>query len=150
VDEGQNLTPTYLEALRNLLNYETNEYKLLQLVIFAQLDFIPRLARNANFEDRITTSYMLNPLNEEETMQMIQYRLKRAGWDGKRAVFTTEALKEVYIVTRGYPRQVTSLCHNCLIEMLRSEKRQVDAGVVRYVVSTEVPFSGRKAARISN
>lgn len=150
IDEGQNLTPTYLEALRNLLNYETNEYKLLQLVIFAQLDFIPRLARNANFEDRITTSYMLNPFNEEETRQMILYRLRKAGWNGKKALFTNAAMKEVYHVTRGYPRQVTNLCHNCIIEMLRTEKPQITAGTVQYVVSTEVPFSGRREARISN
>ena len=150
IDEGQNLTPTYLEALRNLLNYETNEYKLLQLVIFAQLDFVQRLARNANFEDRITTSYMLNPFNEEETKQMILFRLHRAGWNGNRTIFTEEAFKEIYLVTRGFPRQVTNLCHSCLIEMLRTDKRYVDPQIVQYVVSTEVPFSGRKAARISN
>lgn len=150
IDEGQNLTPSYLEALRNLLNFETNEYKLLQLVIFAQLDFVPRLSRNPNFEDRITTSYMLNPMNEEATRNMILFRLQRAGWNGKNIIFTDDALREVYITTRGYPRQVTNLCHNCLIEMLRQEQSSVNAQVVRYVVSTEVPFSGRKEQRISN
>ncbi len=150
IDEGQNLTPTYLEALRNLLNYETNEYKLLQLVIFAQLDFIPRLSRNANFEDRIATSYMLNPLNEEETMQMVRYRLRKSGWSGRNIIFTREALREIYLVTGGFPRRITNLCHNCLIEMLRTEQPRVTAAIVQYVVSTEVPFSGRKKARISH
>jgi general secretion pathway protein A len=142
IDEGQNLTPTYLEALRNLLNYETNEYKLLQLVIFAQLDFLPRLARNSNFEDRITTSYMLNPLNESDTKAMIQFRLTQAGWDGKEPIFTDDASKMIYSVTRGYPRKVTNLCHNCIIEMLRLEKTFVDPEVIKHVVATEVPYSG--------
>ncbi len=150
IDEGQNLTPTYLEALRNLLNYETNEYKLLQLVIFAQLDFLPRLARNPNFEDRITTSYMLNPLNEADTKAMIDFRLQQAGWDGKRPIFTEESSREIYLVTRGYPRRVTNLCHNCIIEMLRTDKTNVDPEMVQHVVSTEVPLSGREPARISN
>lgn len=142
IDEGQNLTPTYMEALRNLLNYETNEFKLLQLVIFAQLDFLPRLARNPNFEDRITTSYMLNPLNENETKEMIHYRLSQAGWNGQPTIFTEDALNEIYFVTRGYPRRVTNLCHNCIIEMLRSERPVVDGEIVQHIVNTEVPYRG--------
>jgi len=142
IDEGQNLTPTYIEALRNLLNYETNEFKLLQLVVFAQLDFLPRLARNPNFEDRITTSYMLNPLNEEETQKMIHFRLTQSGWDGQTEIFTPEALKEIYFVTRGYPRRVTNICHNCIIEMLRTERPVIDDDIVQHIVSTEVPYNG--------
>lgn len=144
IDEGQNLTPTYLETLRNLLNYETNEYKLLQLVIFAQLDFLPRLSRNPNFEDRITTSYMLNPLNEVDTKAMIEFRLTQAGLDGQKRLFSDEAFQEIYLVTRGYPRRVTNLCHNCLIEMLRRDKVQVELETVQYVISTEVPIGGRE------
>ena len=146
IDEGQNLTPTYLETLRNLLNYETNEYKLLQLVVFAQLDFLPRLSRNPNFEDRIATSYMLNPLNESDTQAMIDFRLQQAGWDGKRQLFADKALQEIYLVTRGYPRRVTSLCHNCIIEMLRNDRDNVDLDTVQYVVSTEVPIGGKEPA----
>jgi len=48
IDEGQKLTPTYIEVLRTLLNYETNEYKLLQLVIFAQQEFLPKMKRQRN------------------------------------------------------------------------------------------------------
>ncbi len=142
IDEGQNLTPTYIEALRNLLNYETNEFKLLQLVVFAQLDFLPRLARNPNFEDRITTSYMLNPLNEEETQKMIHYRLIQSGWDGQTEIFSPEAIKEIYFVTRGYPRRVMNICHNCIIEMLRTERAVIDEDIVQHIVSTEVPYNG--------
>ncbi|MFN3821162.1 MAG: ExeA family protein [bacterium] len=142
VDEGQNLTPNYLEALRNLLNYETNEFKLLQVVIFAQLDFLPKLRRNPNFEDRITTSYMLNPLNELDTREMIEFRLRQAGWNGERKIFTEGAYREIYFATRGYPRRVTNLCHNCLIEMLRSAEPQVTEEIVHRVVTTEVPYIG--------
>ena len=144
IDEGQNLTPTYLETLRNLRNFETNEYKLLQLVIFAQLDFLPRLSRNPNFEDRITTSYMLNPLNEPDTKAMIDFRLKQAGMDDNRQIFSEDAFQEIYLVTRGYPRRVTNLCHNCIIEMLRNDKMVVDRDIVQYVISTEVPIGGRE------
>jgi len=39
IDEGQRLPGFCLEILRELLNYETNQYKLLQIVIFAQQEF---------------------------------------------------------------------------------------------------------------
>jgi general secretion pathway protein A len=149
IDEGQNLTPTYMETLRNLLNYESNDYKLLQLVIFAQLDFLPKIKRNPNFEDRVTTSYMLNPLNEDDTRAMIEFRLKEAGWNGRRPLFTEDAHKEIYIATRGYPRRVTNLCHNSMIEMLRTNKSCVDPETIQRVVATELPRDGREAARVS-
>jgi len=148
IDEGQNLTPTYMETLRNLLNYESNEYKLLQLVIFAQLDFLPKIKRNPNFEDRITTSYLLNPLNEADTRAMIEFRLKQAGWNGQ-PLFIEDAYREIYGATHGYPRKVNNLCHNCIIEMLRSGKKSVDMDVVQHVIATELPRSGREPARIS-
>ena len=49
VDEAQKLNPLSLEVLRVLLNYETNEFKLLQLVLFGQLELLPRIKEMKNF-----------------------------------------------------------------------------------------------------
>ena len=62
IDEGQKLTPAYIETIRTLLNFETNEYKLLQVIILGQLELLPKLRRKRNFMDRINLSYMINPL----------------------------------------------------------------------------------------
>ena len=61
IDEGQKLTPAYIETIRTLLNFETNEYKLLQVIILGQLELLPKLRRKRNFMDRINLSYMINP-----------------------------------------------------------------------------------------
>jgi general secretion pathway protein A len=53
IDEGQKIPVFCLEILREFLNYETNEYKLLQIVIFAQKEFAETLEDHANFADRI-------------------------------------------------------------------------------------------------
>src|SRR3989338_4839489 len=58
IDEGQKLTQPHLEVLRTLLNYETNEYKMLQLVILAQVELLPRIKRVRNFMDRVSLKYM--------------------------------------------------------------------------------------------
>ncbi len=80
IDEGQKLNANQLELLRILLNYETNEFKLLQLIILAQVELLPRIRRIRNFMDRIALKYLINPLDESETKQMIEFRLKQAGY----------------------------------------------------------------------
>ncbi|MEW5822016.1 MAG: AAA family ATPase [Cyanobacteriota bacterium] len=76
IDEGQKLTRNNLEILRTLLNYETNEYKLLQIVILSQLEFLPRIKKIKNFFDRINLKYILNPLDKIETHKLVEFRLK--------------------------------------------------------------------------
>ncbi len=130
IDEGQKLTPTYMEVLRNLLNFETNEYKLLQLVIMGQMELLPRIKRYRSFRDRIALSYVLNPLNKDDTRNMIIFRLKVAGHQNPEYLFTDEAFEEIHYHTRGYPRQITNLCHNALVTMYLSEKNYVDKEVI--------------------
>src|SRR3989338_4653673 len=96
IDEGQKLTPTFLEILRTLLNYETNEYKLLQLVIMAQMELLPRIKRVTNFFDRITLKYIINPLDEEETGDMIEFRLRQAGYNSPSGLFSDGAVKIIH------------------------------------------------------
>ncbi len=137
IDEGQKLTPTYVEVLRTLLNYETNEYKLLQLIIFAQPEFLQKMKRQPNFLDRVTMGYVINPLNEKDTIGLINFRLKMASSNSERILFTDKALKQIYIHTQGFPRRITVLCHNSLITMLRSNKKIVDEKLVLSLVREE-------------
>src|SRR5207245_1253344 len=59
IDEGQNLSLPLLEVLRVLLNYETSQYKLLQVVIMSQLEGLPRFQRIRNFMDRVSLKYVM-------------------------------------------------------------------------------------------
>ena len=78
IDEGQKLSAPFLEILRTVLNYETNKYKLLQLVIVSQMELLPRMKKMKNFYDRIGLKYIINPLDERETKEMILFRLRQA------------------------------------------------------------------------
>jgi len=135
VDEAQKLNPMSLEILRVLLNYETNEFKLLQLVIFGQMELLPRIKEIKNFVDRIVLKYVLNPLGEQETRDMIMFRLKQAGFDSGRALFTQEAIGEIQKFSHGYPRRINLLCHNALRMLITENKTAVDGGMVREVVA---------------
>ncbi len=141
IDEGQKLTPTFIEVLRTLLNYETNEYKLLQLVIFAQQEFLQKMKRQQNFLDRVTMGYVINPLNEEDTKGLINYRLQKAGLNSGRILFTEAAFKLIHIHTQGYPRRIAKFCHDALIRMLRHDKRIVDERFILDLIRKEVNWN---------
>jgi general secretion pathway protein A len=138
VDEGQKLNQSCVEVLRTLLNYETNEFKLLQLVIMAQLEFLEKAGKVRNFMDRISFKYLLNPLLEDETREMIMYRLRQAGMPQGRLVFTNEAIHEIFNYTRGYPRRVASICHQALENIVMHNKRIIDVDQIRDIIKQEV------------
>lgn len=138
IDEGQKLTPTYIEVLRTLLNYETNEYKLLQLVIFSQPEFLHKMRRQPNFLDRISLGYNINPLNLKDSKGMINFRLKIAGMNSNRILFTDKAIGLIYTHTQGYPRRIAMFCHDSLISMIRQNKKVVDEKFVLDIIRQEV------------
>jgi len=134
IDEGQKLTPENLEVLRTLLNYETNEYKLLQLVIMAQVELLPRIKRIRNFMDRVALKYTINPLDELETKEMIEFRLRQAGYIGYQSLFSDEAVRLIYDYSQGYPRKIAMICHDALEELVMRDAPVVDAGIIRDLI----------------
>ncbi len=119
IDEGQKLPLECLEALRELLNYETNAEKLLQMVIFAQKELDPLIEGLPNFKDRINFRYCLAPLGFIETRQMIRYRLSRSRVPGfGKSLFSFPAHVGIYLFTRGYPRKIINLCHQVVLSLL--------------------------------
>lgn len=137
IDEGQKLSQPQIEILRTLLNYETNEHKMLQLVILAQLELLPRIKQTHNFMDRVSFKYILKPMDEFETGQMIQFRLRQAGYQGTRSLFTADAIHLIYEFSKGYPRQIARLCHNALEYLMMTDSQFVDATVVEQVMEHE-------------
>lgn len=137
VDEGQNLSLNLIEVLRSLLNYETNEHKLLQLVVLSQLEALPRFVRIRNFMDRVNMKYMINPFDLEETKQMIRFRLTQSGLKPGQTLFTDEAMGVVFETTQGYPRRVTVLCQRMVEELLIRNKRLVDQSLAVEVAEME-------------
>ncbi len=137
IDEGQKISLENLEVLRTLLNYETNEYKLLQLVIMGQVELLNRIQRMRNFMDRIALKYTINPLDQEETKEMIEFRLKQAGLINPSNIFTDRAINLVYEHTQGYPRKIAMLCHDCLETIVMKELGAVDVEVVKSLIAQE-------------
>ncbi len=137
IDEAQKLNEQTLESLRLLLNFETNEYKLIQVVLFGQLELHAKVATMANFMDRISFKYTLHPLSLENTKAMIEFRLQKASAQHTSKIFLDEAVQEIYIVTGGYPRRINMLCHQILKELVVQNQKIVDREFVRQLVDRQ-------------
>lgn len=141
IDEGQKITDSCLECLRELLNYETNDKKLLQIIIFAQREFREAIRRMPNVADRINDLHVLGPLTFAEMKAMIRFRLEEAGAGGeRREMFTPLGYLALYRVTRGYPRRIVMTTHRVMLDLiLRSARRAGLMTVFRAARSQETP-----------
>ncbi len=116
VDEAQDLSPQVLEQVRLLSNLETDQHKLIQIVLVGQPELQQRLASTSfrQLRQRITVRYHIPPLTETETGMYIDHRLRVAGSDG-RLVFQPDAVEVIYKYCHGVPRLINALCDNVLL-----------------------------------
>lgn len=150
VDEGQKITPECLELLRELLNFETNTHKLLQIVMFAQNEFEDVLAARPNLDDRVNFRYRLLPLDRRQTRRMIETRLARCAPEGAVPIlFTGLAMRRIHRLTKGYPRKIVRLCHLSMLLAVGFGKRRISWGLVGRAARESVGGAGlwlRRAA----
>ena len=135
VDEGQKISSSCLEVLRELLNFETNEHKLLQIIIFAQNEFQDILNKHSNFADRISLFYHISPLNLKETRELIRFRLDRASdYSTSRrpqVSFSSGAYRKIHRITRGHPRKIINICHRLLMLLIVTNRQRVTGAMVK-------------------
>lgn len=138
IDEAQLLPDYVLETLRILLNYETNEFKILQLLLVGQMELLPRISAMHNFWDRIALKCAIKPLDFDETREMIDFRLRHAGYEKGEPLFTDGAIRAVHDYTGGYPRKISLLCHNCIETLVVSDGAVVDEPLVRKLIEGDI------------
>src|SRR6188472_1247147 len=131
IDEAQNLGLPSLEELRMLSNLETEKSKLLQIVLVGQPNLRDKLATPEleQLRQRITVSYHLAPLDEDETTNYINYRLRRASV-GAPLEFPPEATSLIHARSRGVPRIVNIICDAALVFGYAEERREIDRGLI--------------------
>ncbi len=131
IDEAQQLSADVLEQLRLLTNLETNERKLLQIVLIGQPELRQMLARPdlEQLAQRVIARYHLEPLSEAETLQYIRHRLAIGGLTTA-APFGREAMQRVHQLSRGVPRRINLLCDRALLGAYATGRNRVDAAIV--------------------
>jgi general secretion pathway protein A len=136
IDEAQTLKPPMVELLRQLANYETNEIKLLQLVLFAQEELRNTLAKPKlhNFRSRIVMASTLERLSLDELASMIKFRWGVASGAAEHP-FDEGAIEAIYNHSGGMPREANILADNTLLAAYYQKQRQIDGTLVNVVAS---------------
>jgi general secretion pathway protein A len=116
IDEAQHLTPDVLEEIRVLSNLETNDQKLLQVVIVGQLNLIDILHKPdlRQLDQRISIRCYLKALTREEVEAYVTHRL----WVARGSTpvtFTPKAFDLVHSISGGVPRMINLLCDRALM-----------------------------------
>ena len=131
IDEAQDLTNELLEQVRLLSNLETDDRKLLQIVLMGQPELRDRLNQHElrQLRQRITVRFHLRPLKYSEVGQYIQHRIYVSGGKGP-PYFTTPALWRIHRYSKGVPRLINALCDKCLLAGFVHGRDRIDFNMV--------------------
>jgi len=143
VDEAQALSDEILEELRLLSNLETDQEKLIQIVLMGQPELESKLDQPElrQLKQRVTLRCRLLPLTEHEVGLYIASRVKTAGYEGKE-LFVPEAVQKITHYSNGIPRLVNVVCDNALVIASAASKKQVSAEMIDEVAQ-DLKLTGR-------
>jgi len=126
IDEAQNMDSTVLEQLRLLTNLETNQRKLLQIIVLGQPELLEILSREnmRQLAQRITARFHLNPLSRSELKAYISHRLAVAGSNVQ--LFDEKTLKRLFQLSNGVPRIINIICDRALLGAYVENKSRIE------------------------
>ena len=131
IDEAQMLSADVLEQLRLLTNLETNERKLLQIILIGQPELRDLLAKPEleQLAQRVIARYHLGALTADETERYIRHRLSVAGMTIAMP-FDAKSIQRIHELSRGVPRRINLLADRALLGAYAVGKGQVDRAIV--------------------
>ena len=147
IDEAQSLTDEALEGLRLLSNLETDQEKLLQIVLMGQPELQAKLdqPKLRQLKQRVALQCRLTPLKEAEVGYYIDCRLRSAGYQGK-DLFHREAVQQVASYSKGIPRLINIICDNALLNAYAGSQKIVSADMIMEVARDLRLESGHQVA----
>lgn len=144
IDEAQNLSIDVLEQIRLLTNLETNQAKLLQIILVGQPELNALLERPnlRQLSQRITARYHLQPLSLQETGDYLRHRLRVAG--GRDRLFTAPAIRAIHRRSGGIPRLINLIADRALLGAFTLGQERVSWRVARKAARELLPSAGKK------
>jgi len=137
VDEGQMLAqrPDLLQELRILLNFCVSDSFLLSFILSGQRPLEGVVRSMPEFWQRLPVRFFLGNLDFRDTCELIRHRLRVAGLEEGRELFTREAYEQIYKASQGCPRVVCSIADLALVVGRSVRVREIDAPEVLQATS---------------
>jgi general secretion pathway protein A len=150
IDEAQKLSDDALEGLCDLSNLETDEEKLLQIVLVGQPEIAIKLNKSSlrRIRQRITLHHRLYSLQTPtEVDHYIGHRLEIVGYQGPE-IFTREAVEAIWQYSGGTPRLINILCDNTLALACVAGKKKVSPYMVMKAAGGLLLEAGAEAPKV--
>src|SRR6476620_847457 len=125
-DEAQHLSHEFLEQIRVLSNLETDQEKLIQIILVGQPELLDKIRtpQMAQLYQRVSIRCTLTDLDEKETERYIHHRLNVAGARGQ-IRFTPQSVSEIYRASHGVPRLINLICDRALLAGYATQTRDI-------------------------
>lgn len=136
VDEAQLATPSLLEELRLLTNFEDRQDKHLHIVLLGQPELRERVRTRPQIDQRVSLRFHVDPMDAGDVSGYVQHRLRVAGWDGA-PIFTDDAIAVLGTRSAGVPRRVNTLATQALFVGAMRRLATIDAELTRDVADDQ-------------
>ena len=135
IDEAQAMPDKTLEALRLLTNLETEQSKLLQVILFGQPELDEKLESRhlRQFRQRVSFSYTLKRLELDVMVDYLTHRLTTAGYRGGE-LFQMPAIKLLHRYSRGIPRLINLIVHKALMLCYGKGEKQITTAIIKQAI----------------
>ncbi len=144
IDEAQTIKNPNFELIRALLNFETDQQKLLNIILLGQTELARKLDLRPELKSRVTIFGALSSLSRDDTEKMIRFRFQVAG--GTDLPFTSGAFDAILRYTRGLPRMICTLCNTALTRAFTQKLPEVDELLIEEAAE-ELRMIPRRAER---
>ncbi len=135
VEESQSMPIATLEEIRLLSNLETAHSKLLQIVLFGQPELEENLRRPEirQLRERITNSFRLSPLKDDEVRDYLEFRVRAAGYRGPN-LFSRPVIKAIAKASDGLTRRINLIADKALLAAFSENTHSIDLKHVKAAI----------------
>lgn len=133
IDEAQALVGQQFELIRQLLNFESNSQKLIQVILIGQNELRNKLRLKKALRSRIATRSTIEPLDLQDTRNMINFRVMVAGRSDP--LFTEDAIQLIYDYSKGMPRDICVIGLNVIPLAILNRVPIIDADLVQQAIA---------------
>ena len=131
IDEAQNMTRDILKLVHYLLNFETRDVKLLQIVLTGQDELAEKVKRYQELRSRMIP-IAINSMSPADLQNMLRFRWSVASGNTSQTPFTDDAFQEVFAYTKGLPRDAIKLADEVLRHLYISQQDTATAADVTH------------------
>jgi len=133
IDEAHLLSPSALEEIRLLLNFQLNDRFLITIILLGQPELIDKVKSVQQLNQRIPIKYHLIPFDLNESKQYIMFRQEKAGKQGN--AFTEEAMEKIHACTAGVPRKINNLSDLSLLIGFCENRKEIKPEIIEKIIN---------------